>query len=161
MSERGHKQCEDPLISRSALLQFTYVNMWSVSFQADRKKHSGVKAKHISAHGESCVLFWKVSSQIRSAFKKWLTENMKYWRSARRKRPIYSIFQRMLYIKMSHSHIMWCYYRQYIALWGIIWLLINVFDHVSHYCQHMWSSTWVMALSLYTGIKESSICCAP
>lgn len=55
---------------------------------------------------------------------------------------------------MSYGNIMWCYYRQYIALWGMVRLLINVFDHVSHYCRHIWSSTWVMRLSFYTGIKK-------
>lgn len=168
MSERWHKQREDPLIrTRSSSHQFIYVNRWSVSFQTDThtltKMLSGVKVKHILGYNESCILFWNLCSRISSVFKERivcdyeiLTEEAQEGKCSQD-----SLLQQILYINMSYSHTMWCYYRQYIALWGMVWLLINVFDHVSHYCHHMWSSTWVMRLSFYVGIKERSIHCAP
>lgn len=127
------------------------------------KMLSGVKVKHILGDNESCILFGNLCSRFSSVFKKWivcdyeiLTEDAHEGKCSQDSR-----FQQMLYINMSYSHIMWCYYRQYIALWGMVWLLINVFDHVSHYCHHIWSSTWVMRLSFYMGIKERPVHCAP
>lgn len=167
MSERWHKQREDPLIgTRSSPHQFRYVKIWSVSFQTDT--HSDKKAfwRESKAHFrwqwklyfifETSALFF----QIWNCPWLWNIDWRRSWRKCSRDRCI-AFLQQMLYINMSRSHIMWWYYRQYIALWGMVRLLINVFDHVSHYCHHMWSSTWRMRLSLYMGIKERSIHCAP
>ena len=128
------------------------------------KRLSGVKVKHILGDNESSILFLKpllfFFFQIWNCPWLWNIDWRSSWRKCSRDRCI-AFLQQMLYINMSHSHIMWWYYRQYIALWGMVRLLINVFDHVSHYCHHMWSSTWRMRLSLYMGIKERSIHCAP
>lgn len=116
---------------------------------------SSMKAKHILCYNAGCISYWN----LYSVFKEWivcdyeiLTEEAYGGKCSRDSR-----LQQMLFITLSQSHIMWCYYRQYIAVWRMVRLLINVFDHVSHYCHHIWSSTWVMSLSLYEGIKEKLI----
>lgn len=114
----------------------------------------GVKIKHIFSFNQSSILFWNPPcSPISSVFKEWIVCDYEIL-TEEGKCSLDSRFQQLPYINMSYGNIIWCYYRQYIALWGMVRLLINVFDHVSHYCRHIWSSTWVMRLSFYTEIKK-------
>lgn len=171
MSERWHKQREDPLIrARSSPHQFRYVKIWSVSFSTDTHSDKTALWRESKANFR---LQWKLfdieTSALASALflRSELSVIMKYWLKKLMKESVpmtdiySSLLQQILYINMSYSYIMWSYYRQYIAMWGMVGLLINVFDRVSHYCHHMWSSTWVMRFSFYMGIKERSIHCAP
>lgn len=155
----GINRNEDPLIeTRSSPHQFKCVKIWSNVFKMTptlTKMLSGMKIKHISGTLFYCGTY--------TVFIEWIVYDYEILSEEAHEAKCSQDchLQQMLYITMSYSHIMWCYYRQYIALWGMVWLLINVFDHVSHYCQHIWSSTWVMRVSFNVEIKERLIHCAP
>lgn len=157
-----------PLSERAVLhISLDTSEIWSVAFQNDT--HSD---KNAFWHESKAHLRWQwklhfilkpLLSNRALLLRRELSAIMKYWLEQLMKGKCSQDgrSQQTLYINMSHGHIMWWYYRQYIALWGMVGLLINVFDHVSHYCHRVWSSTWVMRLSFYMGIKKRPIHCAP